>query len=95
MSVKVKLDYAGFRAFRRSPEVKAALDAEAKAMAERANALKVSPEAHYLFVPAADTPEGSAALVSTGEPGKKTKVTAATAIDNQLHNTLARALGAS
>ena len=67
----VKLNNAAFRAIRQSAGVQAALNREATAMAQRANALAASQcdnpgHRHFTAVPDRTTDRGSIALVSTG-----------------------------
>lgn len=81
---RVKLDLKGFRAYRRDPTVKAALDEQAQAWAARANAAKRYRNALYEAVPAANTDKGSVALVHTGNKSARG--------DNHDHNTLLKTM---
>lgn len=87
---RVKLNYEGFRAYRRDPTVKKKLDDTAKELAARATGLATVKGAEYLAEPAIDSEHGSVALVSTG---RHTEHSGATVTDNALHDTLRRALG--
>lgn len=93
MASHVKLDLGQFRAFRQSPNVLGAINAEADRLAARANEAAASecthPEhARFQALHAIPTPQGSIALVTTGgDPG--------TIAHNAKHNTLSRALGGS
>lgn len=81
---RVKLDLKGFRAYRRDPTVKAALNEQAQAWAVRANAAKHRRKAEYEAVPAADSDHGSVALVHTGNIEAR--------FDNAENNTLLRTM---
>ena len=82
---RVKLDFAGFKALRQSPEARAAINAEAQAMAERANANRHINGAQYDPVPAIQTKQGSVALVHTSNVQAK--------VDQANYRTLERSLG--
>lgn len=62
---RVKLDYRGFLALRQSAEALDAINAEAEALAARANANKRDELAEYEARPAVTVPHGSVALVAT------------------------------
>lgn len=88
---RVKLDLAGFRAFRQSAAVQAACTAEAKKIAAAANqraAGECSHPEHAKFeaLVSTDTSRGSIALVTTGGD-------AGCIAHNAKHNTLVKALG--
>lgn len=88
MGSSVKLDLAGFRAYRR--QCAPLVDEQADRIAAAANGMKQLPEAEYKAVPARESPEGTIALVTTG---RDSTTAGYTAVDNMLHNTLAKALG--
>lgn len=87
MSARVRLDYAAFRAFRQSPEVQAAIEAEARVMAQRADSMSMRNDAgtpDYEATTAMSESKGSVALVSTGNTAAR--------VDNAFHNTLLKAV---
>ena len=62
---RTKLDYKGFLDLRRSAEAMAVVNAEAEALAGRANASKHRKRAKYEARKAVSVPHGSVALVAT------------------------------
>ena len=84
-NTRVKLNYGAFKAFRQSPEVVAAVNAEAQAMAVRANQNRHISSAQYEAVPAQDSKQGTVALVHTGNKQAK--------LDQNKYGTLERSIG--
>ena len=88
MANRVKLDYAAFQAYRRTPEVQSELKRLADGIAERANSMSSpnhagSPE--YAATDVRSEAKGSIVLVSTDNSAAR--------VDNGLHNTLLKAVG--
>lgn len=90
MADNVQLDYEGFRAIRRDPAIMAAVDAAARQVAARADALAVHKDASYEALPARATPEGSIALVVPIESGTSTQHVRSV-IDERVNHTLEKA----
>ena len=80
----VRLDLKAFAAYRRDPTVKSALNDATRQMAARCNANRHDPDAEYDAVEATDTPEGSIALVRTGNIAARA--------DNARHNTILKSM---
>lgn len=95
MANRVKLDYAGFTALRRSTPVKELLTEVAEEIADKATALAEpnhSGTPRYVVAPARDSRFGAIALASTGNSSDKQDT--ANRVDQAHHNTLMKALGA-
>ena len=89
---RVKLNYPGFTALRRSRGLSVSINAEAEGIAERANSIAAGecehPEhAGFAWRPAMDTDIGQVALATTGDGD------IGVIAHNAKHNTLAKALG--
>lgn len=87
--VTVKLDNAGFLAYRQSPECQAMVLDQAEQIAKRANAMARPPsgmgEASYEARGVRSVAHGSVAMVVTGNLAAKA--------DNAANSTLVRAMG--
>ncbi|KAB8289311.1 hypothetical protein DSM100688_0391 [Bifidobacterium ramosum] len=91
MSAHVKLNLAGFTAFRQSPAVLGAIKSEAEKLADRANQRALSECSHpehaqfRALGPIPTEPGAVAIATSSGDPGCWKH--------NAKHNTLVKALG--
>lgn len=96
MANRIKLDFKGFTAMRRSPEMSDAINAEAERIVARANAMGKANKAgqpHYSALHSQPTDIGQVALVATGTSLSKEGGDMAAIIDQAHHKTLDKALG--
>ena len=82
---KVKLNLAGFRAVRQSAGAMYVITQQAQRIAETANELAQTKNAHYAHAVARTTGRGAVALATTKGSGNA-------AYDNAKHNTLLKAV---
>lgn len=91
----VKLNYAGFTAIRRSPQVVNAVNEAAQELAQKATSLATIRGAKYSYSPAQQSKYGVIALVTAthAQGSPKTKATGKAVADEAHFATLEKAVG--
>ena len=90
-NVKIVLNNKALREIYQQPGSKQAINEAAEDIANRANSIHQTLGAHYVALPAQNSPAGSIALATTNI-GKSTRVFK-TRLDNARYNTLSKAIG--